>query len=78
MHSVVLFQIRKFEELETDEERIKEGKNIYDTFIMKELLAQSHVGFFWIVLDILHMVLNKKCLQKEMLNASLFNKRLYR
>ena len=37
-------QIRKFENLETDEERIKAGKEIYDQFIMKELLSQSHVS----------------------------------
>jgi len=36
-------QIRKFENLETDEERIKAGRDVYDQFIMKELLAQSHV-----------------------------------
>ncbi|KAH9525665.1 Beta-adrenergic receptor kinase 2 [Bulinus truncatus] len=34
--------IRRFQKLETDEERIKEGRQIYDTFIMKELLSQSH------------------------------------
>lgn len=38
------FQIRKFEKLETDEERIKLGKEIYDQFIMKELLSQSHAS----------------------------------
>ncbi|KAL5017369.1 hypothetical protein ScPMuIL_006958 [Solemya velum] len=35
-------EIKKFEKLETDEERIKLGKEIYDQFIMKELLSQSH------------------------------------
>ncbi|XP_064620029.1 G protein-coupled receptor kinase 3-like [Lineus longissimus] len=35
-------EIRKFEKLETDDERIKTGKEIYDQFIMKELLSQSH------------------------------------
>lgn len=35
-------EIKKFEILETDEERIKEGKEVYDQFIMKELLSQSH------------------------------------
>ena len=39
-----MFQIRKFEKLESDEERIKSGKDIYDQFIMKELLSQSHVS----------------------------------
>ncbi|XP_041350174.1 beta-adrenergic receptor kinase 2-like [Gigantopelta aegis] len=33
---------KRFEKLETDEERIKLGKEIYDQFIMKELLSQSH------------------------------------
>ncbi|XP_046557397.1 beta-adrenergic receptor kinase 2-like [Haliotis rubra] len=35
-------EIKRFEKLETDEERIKTGKEIYDQFIMKELLSQSH------------------------------------
>ncbi|XP_025091911.1 LOW QUALITY PROTEIN: beta-adrenergic receptor kinase 2-like [Pomacea canaliculata] len=35
-------EIKRFEKLETDEERIREGKQTYDQFIMKELLAQSH------------------------------------
>ncbi|CAL8103788.1 unnamed protein product [Calicophoron daubneyi] len=34
--------IRKFEKLETDEERIKLGKEIYDQYIMKELLSHTH------------------------------------
>lgn len=38
------FQIKRFEKIETDEERIKLGKEIYDQFIMKELLSQSHVS----------------------------------
>jgi len=42
----VTAQIRKFENLETDEERIKSGREVYDQFIMKELLAQSHVSHF--------------------------------
>lgn len=40
----LLFQIKKFEKLETDEERIKLGKEIYDVYIMRELLSQSHVS----------------------------------
>ncbi len=44
MDFFLCFQITKFEKLETDEERIKEGKEIYDQFIMKELLSQSHVS----------------------------------
>jgi len=38
------FQIKKFEKLETDEERIMKGKEIYDQYIMKELLSQAHVS----------------------------------
>ncbi len=41
---LIYFQITKFEKLESDEERIKTGKDIYDQFIMKELLSQSHVS----------------------------------
>ncbi|KAJ8312859.1 hypothetical protein KUTeg_010232 [Tegillarca granosa] len=37
--------IKRFEKIETDEERIKLGKEIYDQFIMKELLSQSHEQF---------------------------------
>ncbi|XP_060605267.1 beta-adrenergic receptor kinase 2-like isoform X3 [Ruditapes philippinarum] len=35
-------EIKKFENLETDEERITKGKEIYDQYIMKELLSQAH------------------------------------
>ncbi|XP_052798603.1 beta-adrenergic receptor kinase 2-like isoform X3 [Mya arenaria] len=35
-------EIKKFEKLETDEERIIKGKEIYDQYIMKELLSQAH------------------------------------
>ncbi|CDI98405.1 beta adrenergic receptor kinase [Echinococcus multilocularis] len=35
-------EIKKLESLETDEERIALGKEIYDQFIMKDLLSQSH------------------------------------
>ncbi|ESO95561.1 hypothetical protein LOTGIDRAFT_144613 [Lottia gigantea] len=35
-------EIKKFEKLDSDEERIKTGKEIYDQNIMKELLSQSH------------------------------------
>ena len=30
--------------VETDEERIRDGKQTYDQFIMRELLSQSHVS----------------------------------
>ena len=48
---IFFLQITKFEKLETDEERIKTGKDIYDQFIMKELLSQSHVSmcFVWFI-----------------------------
>ncbi|UJR24837.1 hypothetical protein I4U23_006209 [Adineta vaga] len=35
-------EIKRFEKLETDEERWRVGKEIYDQFIMKELLSNSH------------------------------------
>lgn len=35
-------EIKKFENMELDEERTKAGKQIYDQFIMKELLSQEH------------------------------------
>ncbi|XP_070206048.1 G protein-coupled receptor kinase 3-like isoform X1 [Littorina saxatilis] len=35
-------EIKRFEKLETDEERIRDGKQTYDQFIMRELLSQSH------------------------------------
>lgn len=35
-------EIKRYEKLETDEERWKVAKNIYDQFIMKELLSSSH------------------------------------
>ena len=38
------FQIKKFEKLETDDERITAGRKIYDQYIMKELLSQAHVS----------------------------------
>lgn len=36
-------EIKRFEKLETDEERWKNAKEIYDQFIMKELLSSSHL-----------------------------------
>jgi hypothetical protein len=40
------FKIKNYEKLETDEERWKAAKDIYDQFIMKELLSSSHVIIF--------------------------------
>lgn len=53
----IYFQIKQFEKLETDEERISKGRRIYDHFIMKELLSQAHVsteelGLFLFLADI--------------------------
>ena len=39
-----LLKILKFDKLETDEERIKAARDIYDQYIMRELLSQSHVS----------------------------------
>uniref|UniRef100_A0A1I8GCM8 G protein-coupled receptor kinase n=1 Tax=Macrostomum lignano TaxID=282301 RepID=A0A1I8GCM8_9PLAT len=35
-------EVQKFEELDCEEMRIRLGRNIYDSFIMQELLAHSH------------------------------------
>ncbi|XP_076452938.1 G protein-coupled receptor kinase 3-like [Babylonia areolata] len=35
-------EIKLFEKLETDEERLRDGRQTFDQFIMKELLSQSH------------------------------------
>jgi beta-adrenergic-receptor kinase len=35
-------QIKSYEKLECSEERMKQARDIYDNFIMKELLARSH------------------------------------
>jgi hypothetical protein len=39
-------QIKQYEKLECLEERRKLAREIYDNFIMKELLAHSHVSCF--------------------------------
>ena len=39
-------QIKAYEKLECAEDRMKQARDIYDNFIMKELLARSHVSFF--------------------------------
>lgn len=38
------FQIKKYEKLETEEERVVRSREIFDSYIMKELLACSHVS----------------------------------
>jgi hypothetical protein len=42
--------------LDTDEERIKFGREVYDQFIMKELLSQSHVSSLYESMLIVGMV----------------------
>ena len=37
-------QIKRFEKLESSDERKKLAKEIYDNFIMKELLSHTHVS----------------------------------
>lgn len=37
-------QIKKYEKLETEEERVVRSREIFDSYIMKELLACSHVS----------------------------------
>lgn len=44
LHYVNLLQIKAYEKLETVEERMKQARDIYDNFIMKELLAHTHVS----------------------------------
>lgn len=39
-----MFQIKQYEKLECVEERRKLAREIYDNFIMKELLSHSHVS----------------------------------
>lgn len=41
-----LFQIKQYEKLECPDERRKLAREIYDNFIMKELLAHAHVSFY--------------------------------
>ena len=36
-------EIRKYEKLDCDEERRKKAREIYDTFIMRELLSNSNL-----------------------------------
>lgn len=41
------YQIKKYEKLETEEERVVRSREIFDSYIMKELLACSHVRVLW-------------------------------
>lgn len=38
-----LFQIKDYEKLDSEEERLSRSRQIYDGYIMKELLSCSHV-----------------------------------
>lgn len=38
-----LFQIKDYEKLDSEEERLSRSRQIYDVYIMKELLSCSHV-----------------------------------
>lgn len=38
------FQIRDYEKLDSEEERLSRSRQIYDGYIMKELLSCSHVS----------------------------------
>lgn len=42
----ILLQIKQFEKQECPEERRKIAREIYDNFIMKELLSHAHVRVF--------------------------------
>ena len=39
----MLFQIKDYEKLDSEEERLSRSRQIYDVYIMKELLSCSHV-----------------------------------
>ena len=51
-------QIKRYEKLETTEERRKLAREIYDNFIMKELLSHTHVSplSLYIPFDAFHVV----------------------
>lgn len=38
------FQIKDYEKLDSEEERLSRSRQIYDVYIMKELLSCSHVS----------------------------------
>lgn len=38
-----VFQIKEYEKLDSEEERLSRSRQIYDVYIMKELLSCSHV-----------------------------------
>lgn len=43
-YACAFHQIKKYEKLETEEERVARSREIFDSYIMKELLACSHVS----------------------------------
>lgn len=38
-----VLQIKEYEKLDSEEDRLIRSRQVYDTFIMKELLSCSHV-----------------------------------
>lgn len=45
----VWFQIKDYEKLDSEEERLSRSRQIYDGYIMKELLSCSHVRLMHIM-----------------------------
>lgn len=43
LRTVCLFQIKDYEKLDSEDERLSRSRQIYDVYIMKELLSCSHV-----------------------------------
>lgn len=39
----LVLQIKEYEKLDSEDERLTRSRQIYDTYIMKELLSCSHV-----------------------------------
>lgn len=51
----MLLQIKEYGKLESYEERREKAREIYDKYIMKELLARTHVSYFycWLFLTLI-------------------------
>lgn len=47
-----LFQIKNYEKTECHDERRKLAREIYDNFIMKEMLSHTHVSLFFTLFSI--------------------------
>lgn len=65
--SSLLLQIKEYEKLDSEEERLSRSRHIYDTYIMKELLSCSHVC----IPHIPHLQNNCCCIQKVQLRLLL-------